>query len=274
MNRSRHAGAPPLTSRCCPLTNPARSLARYFAVLARSSSVPIRCIKRNDLMKFRKSALPSLAKIPATHRAEIPRLGILLLLPDLPIAKTMDDVIVHHSNRLHVRINDRRADEAESPVLQVFAECVGFGRSRWYLPRSLPVIELGPPADKTPAVGVEVLEPVLDFEKCACIAHCGFDLHPVANDLRIGCKVLDFSLGVARDFLRIEFVERAAIPFPLFQHERPVQSGLRTGEHEDLEMFAVAMNGDTPFAIVILHERRFIRAGPGAPCISRSRIAH
>ena len=44
---------------------PARSLARYSAVLATSSSVPIRCIGRNDLMKFRKSALTSLAKIPA-----------------------------------------------------------------------------------------------------------------------------------------------------------------------------------------------------------------
>src|SRR6267154_5347367 len=159
-------------------------------------------------------------------QTEISRPGILLLLPDLPIAETIDDVIVHHSNRLHVRINDRRADEAESPELEVLAERVGFGRSRWNLPRSLPVIELGPPADKTPAVGVEVLEPFLDLEKCACVSHCGIDLHPVANDLRIGCKVLDFSLGVARDFLGIEFVERAAIAIPLFQHQRPVQSGL------------------------------------------------
>src|SRR5258705_512911 len=71
---------------------------------------------------------------------EISRPGILLLLPDLPIAETIDDVIVHHSNRLHVRINDRRANEAESPEPEVLAECVGFGRSRWNLPRSLPVV--------------------------------------------------------------------------------------------------------------------------------------
>src|SRR5260221_13213531 len=159
-------------------------------------------------------------------QTEISRPGILLLLPDLPIAETIDDVIVYHSNRLHVRINDRRADEAESPQLEVLAECVGFGRSRWNPPLSLPVVELGPAADETPAVGIEVAEPFLDFEKRACVAHCGFDLHPVANDLRIGCKVLAFSLGVARDFLRIEFVERAAIPFPLFQDERPVQARL------------------------------------------------
>src|SRR5882672_9658206 len=149
-----------------------------------------------------------------------------LILSDLPITETLDEVIVHHSNRLHVRIDDRRADEAESPVLEVLAECVGFGRSRRNLSYRLPSVKLGPPADKTPAVGVKVLELFLDFEECACVAHCGFDLHPVANDLRIRYKLLDLSFGVARNFLRVEFVERAAITFPLFQHERPAQSGL------------------------------------------------
>jgi hypothetical protein len=38
-------------------------------------------------------------------------------------------------------------------------------------------------------------------------------------------------------------------------------------------MFAVAMNGDTPFAIVILQEQRTIHAGPRAPFISHSRAA-
>ena len=139
-----------------------------------------------------------------------------LILSDLPITKTIDEVIVHHSDRLHVRINDRRADEAKSPVLEVLAECVGFGRSRRNLSYRLPSVKLGPSLDKTPAVGVKVLELFLNFEECACVAHCRFDLHPVANDLRIRCELLDLSLGVMRDFLRIEFVERAAITFPLF----------------------------------------------------------
>src|SRR5216683_2144928 len=145
---------------------------------------------------------------------------------DLPITETIDEVIVYHSNRLHVRINDRGANETESPVLEVLAECLGLLRSRWNLPRSLPVVKLGPSLDKTPAIGIETPELLLDFEECACVAYCGFDLHPVTNDLRIGYKLLDLSLGVARDFLRIEFVERAAITFPLFQHKRPAQSGL------------------------------------------------
>src|SRR5258707_15836805 len=87
-----------------------------------------------------------------------------LILPDLPITKTIDEVIVHHSNRLHVRINDSRADEAKSAVLEVLAECFRFGRSRRNLPRSLPVVKLGPSLDKTPAIGIETPELFLNFE--------------------------------------------------------------------------------------------------------------
>src|SRR5439155_19232755 len=148
------------------------------------------------------------------------------------------------------------------------------GRSRWNLPRRLSLVKLGPPADKTPAIGVKVPELFLDLEEGACVAHCGLDLHPVANDLQIRCKFLDTSLGVTRDFLRIEFVERAAITFPLFQHERPAQSCLCAGEHENLEMFAVVVNGDPPFAIVILEQNRIIQADPGAPLICEGCTTH
>src|SRR5437870_12672224 len=95
-------------------------------------------------------------------------------------------------------------------------------------PRStlFPYTTLFRSADNAPAVGVKVSELFLDFEKCASVAHCGVDLHPVANDLRIRCKTLDSPFEVESDFLRIEVSERAAIPFSLFQHERPAQSGL------------------------------------------------
>src|SRR2546427_8087991 len=57
-----------------------------------------------------------------------PRL-IKLCLADFAVSKALDEVIVYHSDRLHVGIDDRRTDEAESPVLEVLAKCVGFGRS-------------------------------------------------------------------------------------------------------------------------------------------------
>ena len=46
---------------------------------------------------------------------------------DFPISEAADEVIVHHADGLHVRVNDGRTDEAESAVLEILAERVGFG---------------------------------------------------------------------------------------------------------------------------------------------------
>jgi hypothetical protein len=45
---------------------------------------------------------------------------------NLSISKTADEVVVHHADRLHVRIHDGRTDEAESALLEILAERVGF----------------------------------------------------------------------------------------------------------------------------------------------------
>ena len=74
-------------------------------------------------------------------------------------------MIVHQSSCLHVRIRDRRADEAESPQLEILAECHGFGRSPWNLSRSFAAVEFGLPADEPLAVAVKVAELLLDLEK-------------------------------------------------------------------------------------------------------------
>ena len=46
--------------------------------------------------------------------------------PSLSISETADEVVVHHADRLHVRIHDGRTDEAESAALEILAERVGF----------------------------------------------------------------------------------------------------------------------------------------------------
>ena len=51
----------------------------------------------------------------------------LPILPELPITETIDEVIVYHSNSLHVGIHDCRTNETESAMLEVLAECIGFG---------------------------------------------------------------------------------------------------------------------------------------------------
>jgi hypothetical protein len=54
-----------------------------------------------------------------------------------------------------------------------------------------------------------------------------------------------------------------AIPFPLFQHDRPAESGLRRFEHQELKTLAVITDGNTPFAIVIGEHKRIAQADPG-----------
>src|SRR5882762_4713175 len=114
------------------------------------------------------------------------------LTQEFLIAEATDEVIVHQSSRLHVRIRDCWPDEAESPQLEILAQCLGFGGSRWNLSRSLPAAEFGLPADEPPAVGVKAAELFLDFEKRTSIAHRGLDLHAVADNLRISQKAPGF----------------------------------------------------------------------------------
>ena len=45
--------------------------------------------------------------------------------PSLLVSETGDEVVIHHADRLHVRIHDGRTDEAESAPLEILAERVG-----------------------------------------------------------------------------------------------------------------------------------------------------
>src|ERR1700747_1452181 len=147
-------------------------------------------------------------------------------LPDLAITETIDEVIVYHSNGLHVSIHDRRTNETEPPTLKVLAERIGFDRSRGNLSHDLPPVKLWLSVNETPAIGVEASKLFLDFEKRACVADGGLDLHTVANDLRIKYELLDSPSRISRDLLGIKLIEGTPITLPLLQHNRPAQSGL------------------------------------------------
>jgi hypothetical protein len=46
------------------------------------------------------------------------------VLPDFPIPETINEVVVHHADRLHVCIDDGGSDEGESAMFKVLAERV------------------------------------------------------------------------------------------------------------------------------------------------------
>jgi hypothetical protein len=90
--------------------------------------------------------------------------SVSVRIRDLRVTETIDDVVIYHPDRLHVRIHNCRSDETESPVFEILAECLGFVGTRRYLPRRLPAVEFGLSADEPPAVRIKIPELLLDFE--------------------------------------------------------------------------------------------------------------
>jgi len=86
-------------------------------------------------------------------------------LRDFSVAKTRDNVIVHHADCLHEGIADGRADERESPSRQILAQRIGFGRSARDLPRRSPGVPLRAAADEPPHIDVEAPELPLDRQE-------------------------------------------------------------------------------------------------------------
>ena len=53
-----------------------------------------------------------------------------MTIGNFALPKTIDDVVVDHPRGLHVRVADRRADELEAALLQVFAQLIRFSTGR------------------------------------------------------------------------------------------------------------------------------------------------
>src|SRR5690242_9480739 len=164
-----------------------------------------------------------------------------------------------------MRVYDSGTHEAESAVLQVLAERIGFARGGGNLLHDAPAVHFGLAADKAPRVCIESSELLLNCEKRPRIAYGRFDFLPVANDPRIEPELLNAFLGISRHFARIELAERAAIAFTFIQDDRPVQAGLRPFQNQELEMFAVIVNRDPPLPIVIFEHQGIALADPPAP---------
>ena len=75
--------------------------------------------------------------------------------PDVTVAETVDQVIVDHADRLHVRVDHCRSDEAEAAALEIAAECVRVSGRCGNLAQRAPAILPRPAIDKLPAIRVE-----------------------------------------------------------------------------------------------------------------------
>src|SRR5258706_105341 len=98
--------------------------------------------------------------------------------------KTGGQMIVDYSDRLHIGIDDGRADETEAPKLQVLADRVGQRRAGRRLLHASPEVLLRTPVHESPQICVERAEFPSDLEERARVADRRFDLETVAHDSR------------------------------------------------------------------------------------------
>src|SRR5712691_11960648 len=103
---------------------------------------------------------------------------------DVTVSETVDQVIVDHADRLHVRVNHRRSDEAEPAALEIAAKRVRLGGRCRNLAQRAPAILPWPAIDKLPAIRVEASEFFLHDKKRLGVPHRGGDLQPVPDHHR------------------------------------------------------------------------------------------
>src|SRR5262249_24333193 len=167
------------------------------------------------------------------------------------VAMALNEVVVDHAGRLHERIDDGRTYELETAPRELRGDLSRqFGLGGNLRDRAEPVL-LRTAVEEIPQQGRESRTLVHDLEIGARGEHSAFDLRAVAHDTRIGHQPRDLCRAVARDFPRIEAVERAAEILALAQDGDPGEAGLKAVEHELLVERAVVELRHAPFLVVI-----------------------
>src|SRR5258708_8666836 len=160
-------------------------------------------------------------------------------LDDLPMSKAIDEMVIHHPDGLHVRIDDRRAYEREAAAFEILAHCVRLGGVSGNLPHRSPSVLDRATVHEAPLVRVEAAELPLDFEKRLGVLDRRFDLRSVAHDTRVSKQRRDLPFVVTGDLLGIEPIEGAPVGVPLPEDRAPTQSSLRSLEDEEFEKDAI-----------------------------------
>src|SRR3989454_7069799 len=189
---------------------------------------------------------------------------------DFPISEAVDEVIVHHSDCLHMCIYNSGTHEGESAVFQVLAEDIGFAGGGGNLLHDFPAVHFGFSADKAPRIRIKTSEFLLNCEKRRRVAYSRLDFLPVSNDPWIEQQLLNAFLRISRHFVGVELAESAAIAFTLVEDDRPAQSGLRPFQNKELEMCNVIVDRHAPFPIVIFEHQGIVFADPPASFLDRA----
>src|SRR6266496_1825485 len=177
-------------------------------------------------------------------------------------------MIVHHADRLHEGVTDRRSDKVKAAPLEILAHNVGLHRSRWNLLEGLGRIQSRLPFHKLPDVRVETAEFFLYAKKGKCIGNGGGNLELVPDDAGITQQPFHFPSVITRHALRIESLECFPVVLAFIENRIPAQSSLRALENEKFKQLAILVYGHAPFFVMIAEQEPAIRP----PAANRLRL--
>src|SRR5438034_10194369 len=115
-------------------------------------------------------------KTKSAARARPPRMMMALRISP---AEAVRAVVVDHAHRLHVRVADGRADELETALQKILAQCIGLRRLHRHL---VAAIDQRLSVHKTPDIGIETAELLLHREERLGVADAACELQAIAND--------------------------------------------------------------------------------------------
>src|SRR3990172_12007675 len=174
------------------------------------------------------------------------------------VPEAVDEVVVHHPDRLHESVADRGADETKTPGRKLPAHHTGLlGFRRQFGHRPVPVHD-GGPAHEPPEICVEGPELAGHIETGTGVPDGGGDLRTVADDPRIGEEPFRFLFAVGRHPDGVEPVEGPAVILPLPENRPPGETGLGAFQHEELEQLPVVVHRHAPFLVVVRNHQRII----------------
>lgn len=173
-------------------------------------------------------------------------------------------MVIDHAGRLHVSINDRRANKRKSPPLEILAERVGYRRGRWNVADVFPPVLFWVATYKLPSVGPKCSELLLNLEERSRVANGRFNFQSVSNDVRVLEQFGDVFVRISRYLRGIKIAKCPAISFALVEDYKPVEAGLGTLQNEKLKMVVIIACRDAPLMVVITYHQGLARGGPGA----------
>jgi len=172
-------------------------------------------------------------------------------------------VVVHHSDRLHERVANRRPYESKPLGDERLAHRGGFFGHRGKAPQRLPRVHLWRPTDELPQKRIERFARVDHLEKGASIPDGGPHFLAVPNDAWVFEDLGDAASVIARHHFRIEAVEGAEEAVPLTQNDRPRESRLKPVQDQLAEELPVVVYRHAPLGVVV-RDHLLVIGRPGA----------